>query len=137
MKQNYFTVNNKEYYTGTVFLVRHTSGVVKASFMYYDTEYKKFVYKANDCVWCVGNDEFQLRFLSVTDGVDDSVSIPTREKMKDSEIDGLFIGWIWYIFLMTISVIFNDRIVLWIIISVVFFSWRSKKIKEEGMYIEW
>ena len=62
--------------------------------------------------------------------------LPIIKTKKDFQIDGLFLGWMWYIFLMLISVIFNGAIGLWILISIVFFSWRAKKIKREGTYIE-
>jgi hypothetical protein len=63
--------------------------------------------------------------------------LPTERKRKDCEIDGLFLGWVWYIFLMAIGTIFNGAIFIWLMISIVFFNWRAKKIKEEGTYIEW
>lgn len=137
MKQNYFVVDNKRYDTGTVFIVYHNGNEVEASFLYYDTEYKKYAYKIKDCVWYVDEKTFNLRFVSVTDKFNHSVSIPQTKTMKDIEVDGLFIGWVWYIFLMIISTIFNDAIGLWILISIVFFSWRSDKIKKEGTYVEW
>ena len=52
---------------------------------------------------------------------------------KDSEILKLSIGWIWYIIIMAILTIFNDRIIGWIAASVIFFSWR-RKVKEEESY---
>ena len=75
--------------------------------------------------------------VSITDKIDTSVHSPVEKKMKDTQIDGLFLGWMWYIFLMIISVIFKDAIGLWILWSVVFFTWRKNKIKKEGTYIEW
>ena len=60
-----------------------------------------------------------------------------EKRRKDSQIDGLFLGWMWYIFLMLISIVFKEALGLWIFISIVFFKWRSDKIKKEGTYIEW
>ena len=137
MKQNYFIINGEKYYTGAVFLVHHNGKQVEASFVYYDTDYCKYVYKIKDCTWVVGEKDFKQRFVSIISKRDNTVSMPTQKKMKDFEIDGLFLGWMWYIFLMLISVIFKDAIGLWILISVIFFSWRSNKIKKEGMYNEW
>lgn len=85
----------------------------------------------------VPSDNFFNTIISITDKKDNSVSGPVTKKLKDRDIDGLFLGWLWYIFLMAISTIFKDAIGLWILISVVFFRWRSKKIKEEGTYTEW
>ena len=41
--------------------------------------------------------------------------------------DEVFNGLIWYIAVMLIGTIFNDRWLIWIIATVVFFSWKSKK----------
>lgn len=52
---------------------------------------------------------------------------------KDLEINRLFLGWIWYIFLIIVVSIFKGAIVGWIFISFFFFSWRQK-VKEEATY---
>lgn len=138
MKQNYFIVDGKKYYTGTVFIIKNHKGIpVEASFVYYDVDQKLYVYKIGECRHMWSDKYFWSWFVGITDRVDNSVHMPVVKTMKDREVDGLFIGWVWYIFLMLVSAIFNDAIGLWIFISVVFFSWRSKKIKEEGTYIEW
>ena len=63
--------------------------------------------------------------------------MPTKKKMNEFDIKGMFLGWAWYIFLMIIATIFRYNFAWWFLISVVFFSWRSDKIKKEGTYIEW
>lgn len=135
--RNYFIVDGKEYYTGTVFIVNSYGKQTEASFICYDIDRKKYIYKIKDCTWQVYEELFWKNFVSVTDKNDSRVRIPVTKTRKDSEIDGLFIGWMWYIFLMAISSIFKDAVGLWILISVVFFSWRHDKIKKEGTYIEW
>lgn len=137
MRRNYFEHNGKMYYTGTVFIIKDMGKEAEAKFICYDTDHAKYVYRINSCTWHVHEKWFRENFVMVTDKVDLNVHMPVVKKFKETEIDGLFLGWIWYIFLMLVSVIFKDAIGLWIIISVVFFSWRSKKIKEEGTYIEW
>ena len=58
---------------------------------------------------------------------------PRKATFKDElNIDGLFIAWIWYILIMLILVIFNDRIFGWIGASIIFFNYRDKKLKEAG-----
>nr|DAG32655.1 MAG TPA: hypothetical protein [Caudoviricetes sp.] len=52
---------------------------------------------------------------------------------KDTEINKLFLSWIWYIFLMIIISIFKGNFIGWAFISFFFFSWR-KKVKEEATY---
>ena len=138
MKQNYFVVDGKKYYTGTVFVIKDCNGrQTEAYFICYDTDLRKYIYKTEGCRWSSHDNFFWNRFVAVTDKVNNEISYPVAKVQKDLEIDGLFIGWVWYIFLMLISTIFKDAIGLWGLITVVFFSWRSKKIKEEGTYIEW
>ena len=136
MYQNYFVVNDTKYYTGTVFLVKNMGREEEASFVCYDLTRKKYVYKINDCKYHMDEITFQNRFIGITDKANHEVRVPTIKTKKDTEIGGLLLGWMWYIFLMVISVIFKDAVGLWIFISIVLFSWRSRKIKEEGTYSE-
>jgi hypothetical protein len=138
MRQNYFIVNGKKYYTGTVFIVKNYTGKqVEATFVCYDTDYSRYVYRTQDCMHRSDDKHFWNNFIAVINNANKEVNIPVAKTKKDLEISGLFIGWVWYIFLMLVSTIFKDAVGMWILISVVFFSWRSKKIKEEGTYIEW
>lgn len=38
------------------------------------------------------------------------------------------IGWIWYIIIMIVGTIFNDRLIIWIVASAVFFLWKAGKL---------
>lgn len=139
---NYFIVNGKSYFTGTVFIVNYYGKQIEATFVCYNVDTKRYIYiikngKGNSCRCRVTEKDFYDNLVTITDKVNKNVHVPIEKKMKDSQIDGLFLGWMWYIFLMAISVIFKDVIGLWIVISVVFFSWRHGKIKKEGTYIEW
>ena len=137
MFQNYFVINGQKYYTGTVFIVNNMGKQAEASFICYDTERKKYAYKIKDCVWYADPENFQKMFVSTTNKTNNLTSVPTTKTKKDRDVDGMFIGWVWYVFLMGISIIFKDAVALCILISIIFFSWRAKKIKEEGTYIEW
>lgn len=137
MRQNYFTTDGKKYYTGSILIVNNVGQQCEATFICYDTERNRYIYKINDCICHVDPKTFQRNFICVTDKVNLSAHMPIAKTKKDNEIDGLFIGWLWYIFLMAISTIFKGALVLWILFSIVFFGWRKKKIKEEGTYIEW
>lgn len=35
------------------------------------------------------------------------------------------IGWIWYIVIMVVGTIFNDRILIWIVATAIFFAWKN------------
>ena len=137
MKRDYFIHNGTKYYTGTVIIVRNGRSTSEASFIYYDEEWNKYCYKIKDCKYHVYPEYFEDVLVEVTDKRDDRVRMPQVKQKKDIDIDGLFLGLIWYIVLMVVSVIFKDAIGLWILWSYLFFSWRNKKIKEEGTYIEW
>lgn len=137
MWQNYFIINGEKYYTGTIFIINDMGKQVEASFICYDLEHSKYIYKIEECMWHSPDKYFQKNFISVTNKRDNRVHMPVVKKRKDLDIDGLFIGWVWYVFLMALSIIFNGTIGFWILFSVIFFSWRSNKIKEEGTYIEW
>ena len=136
---NYLDVNGKRYYTGTVFMIDFHGKIQEAAFVCSMPELKKMRFKllSDKKFWFISVDGFRNMIVEITDKVDPSVRMPVTKTMKDKDIDGLFIGWLWYIFLMVISSIFKDAIGLWIFISVVFFTWRKKKIQEEGTYTEW
>ena len=137
MMQNYFLVDNVKYYTGTVFIILDLGKQKEASFICYNTEKHEYVYKIKQCTWFMDESTFWKRFVCVTNKLNKNVHMPIVRQYKDSQIDGLPIGWLWYIFLMAISTIFKGNIILWILISYVFFTWRAEKIKKEGTYIEW
>lgn len=134
---NCIVINGKQYYTGTVLMLDFRGKVQEAVFICTIPASNRVVCKIADMRWILSAKDFNKRLVEITSKVDSSVRTPVKKTMKDSEIDGLFIGWIWYITLMAVSVIFKDAIGLWIFISVVFFTWRDKKIKEEGTYYEW
>lgn len=137
MKQNYFIANGVKYYTGSVFITNNMGKHTEASFIYYDTDKNRYVYKIKECVWHMDEKNFWRMFVSVTDKINEKVHMPITKTRKDFDISGLPLGWLWYVFLMVISTIFNGAIVFWILISIIFFNWRANKIKEEGTYIEW
>lgn len=135
---NYFVMDGKKYYTGTGFKVKEYGNIVDAVFVCtYYASHTYIVYKIPNGRRFVPVSMFPRDFVCFTNTVDNETQMPQTKHMKDSDINGLPLGWLWYIFLMAISIIFKDAIGLWIFISVVFFSWRAKKIKEEGTYIEW
>ncbi len=58
---------------------------------------------------------------------------PVYYEEKPQEIDNrvypsmgdIDIGWVWYILVMIVGVIFNARLLIWIVATVVFFSWKN------------
>ena len=135
--QDYFIVNGKRYPTGTVFLLEHMGNKVEATFICYDLKCSLYVYKIKEFVWRSSAKVFWRKFIGVTDRMNYSIQMPKMKTLRDKDIDGLFVGWVWYIFLMVISTIFNDRIGLWVLFTGIFFFWRRHKIKENGTYVKW
>jgi len=137
MYRNYFIVDGEKYYTGTIFILNEAGEKVEATFICYDTEHNRYIYRINECTWRAPDKYFQKFFIAVTDKRNSKVHMPVEKKMNDFDISGMFLGWVWYIFLMILATIFRYNVGWWILISIVFFSWRSDKIKKEGTYIEW
>lgn len=140
--RNYFEYNGKKYYTGTIFVMQNINGPCELTFICYNVDRKALICRPPNPRYVhsevpIWESVFNKNLVSITNKIDTSVHSPVEKKMKDTQIDGLFLGWMWYIFLMAVSTIFKDAIGLWILWSVVFFSWRKKKIKKEGTYIEW
>ena len=137
MLQNYILLNGKKYYSGSVFIVNCMGKESEATLIGYNREYESYFFKINNKTCRMKSEIFKKSFVRAVDSASTYTHIPEEKKRKDLDVDGLFLGWVWYIFLMAVSVIFNGAVFLWILISIVFFSWRAKKIKEEGTYIEW
>ena len=145
---NYLLVDGKPYYTGSVLRIKEGKSTKDIYFVcskdLRGTPYMDHIYVVYYTIG--GNNEipgfmpmeiFQECFLCVVDGVESADQMPKTRHIPDSQIPGMALGWLWYIFLMAIATIFKDNIGLWILISVVFFTWRHNKIQEEGTYIDW
>ena len=53
-----------------------------------------------------------------------------QEYFKDNQVPEVIQMWVYYILAMCVSIIFNDRIMLWVIFSVLFFAYREEKLKK-------
>lgn len=142
MWQDHFVFEGKTYYTGTVFKVKeyeYPFGICEkeAAFIAYNPEYKMLEFQVGPQRKGQRPDMLKSWIVSVTDKKNERVRCPVRKKRDELQIDGMLIGWMWYIVLMAVATIFNGRIGLWGLISWIFFSWRAKKIEKEGYYIEW
>lgn len=141
MKQNHFIYNGHKYYTGTIIKIKSfANGEItgkEATFLYYNTDNDYYMYTLGNKHISVHSDIFWNNFINVTDKLNSSAHMPIEKHFKDTEVDNLFIGWMWYILIMLIAVIFKSAIFIWAITIIIFFKWRKKKIKEEGTYYEW
>ena len=147
-RQNYFVHNGKTYYTGTIIKVRDwassidRNAIINVAFVYIDLDNGgRYVYsKINNSQRknvSVPEEMFFNILVEVTDNVNIKTRMPIKKYRKDYEIPGLFIGWVWYIFIMGIAILFKDCIGIWALASIVFFPWRHKKLEKEGVYYEW
>jgi hypothetical protein len=137
MLQNYIFIEGKKYNSGSIFIVNCMGKESEAILIGYNRECESYFFKINNKTCRMKSGVFQKSFICATNRIDTHTRIPTEKKRKDGDIDGLFLGWVWYIFLMAISLVFKGTLALWITLSVLFFCWRAKKIKEDGTYIEW
>ena len=58
-------------------------------------------------------------------------NVVIAEELRNPKyIDGIVEAWAWYIFIMLLAIIFIFpwNLVSWVIASIVFFSWRNKKM---------
>lgn len=140
MKQNYFMYNGKKYETGTVLKIksyRNTNEVHKVIFNYANSGYYTYKdatpYGRNGAT--IPEKVFFELLVEVTEEKDMRV-VPIKKKRNELEIDNMLIAWIWYIIITLFCSICTGGIVGVVICSIVFFKWRSKKIKEEGYYYE-
>ena len=39
--------------------------------------------------------------------------------------DDVFVGWVWYIVIMLVGIIFKDRFTIWVVATAVFFLWKN------------
>lgn len=149
MYVNCFKYNNKYYDYGTIIKAKIQNKETKITFISYNTESKKYLFKINaynykDGYYLVSytEQEFKNSIIEVTDMIDikyvqwhplqDNSTANKLTFMDELKVDGLFIAWLWYIFLMGITFIFIGRIFYWTVISLGFFIYRYGKLKEEG-----
>ena len=75
--------------------------------------------------------EISTFFNNFEDVIEEIALLPTKQlgnRYKDTEVDAMLYGWIYYILVMLVSVLFNGFIYIWIIASIVFWTWRKRKL---------
>ena len=151
MKRPYFDHNGNRYYKGTVMSVIGGFGNNEiVTFQFFDTDTNMYVYRRGICDCHVFEKNFFKNIIEIIEpkSLEDLTAatwgnnnmsvyevinaVGKGSTVKDSQIDGLPTGWVWYIILMLLSTVFHDRVGVWILISVVFFGWRYAKKKKSG-----
>lgn len=135
---NYFTVNGKRYYTGTIFVVNYYRRKMEVTFICYNTENSDYIFKdCNGCVYMYPYSWLKMNIVAITDKINPKAHMPRLIQLSDSDIDGMMTGWLVYVSLMVLSIPFKDVIGLWVFLTIAFFQWRRNKIKKEGTHVEW
>lgn len=140
MKKDYFDYNGKRYHSGdTIDILWYTNGYKNLRrhigvFLDCDEEKDEYNFIVNGINYCYNKQRFYRMLYDKTAYLNkkNNKSIKDVTLKDEFNIDGLFIAWIWYIFIMGISIIFNIRVVIWIIASYIFFDYRKTKLKEAG-----
>ena len=140
MRQKYFVHNENQYNSGEYIQFRFFDGIVGKSyrtqvkFLYYDTETKEYFIEVYGKEYSYAEDLFYRNICNTVNPRAPAVNTKndTHTFEKELNIDALFIAWVWYVFVMAVGVIFHDRIGIWALASVLFFTYRNKKLKEAG-----
>lgn len=84
-----------------------------------------------ECLVRIMRDEIETAIEEIIEPHEVQIQNVTKstEKYHDWDYTGLITGWVIYIFFMCLWCIFNGCIGLWILTSVVFFTWRNNKLK--------
>ena len=141
MKQNYIICKGKRYNSGdTMDILWYTNGYRNAHnytgiFVDCDPEKDEYRFIVDGFMYCFNKVCFWRIVVSepIQDGPLHKIRKPSKPTFKEElSIDGLFVAWIWYIFIMLVLVIFNGRILGWIVASIVFFDYRNNKLRKAG-----
>lgn len=140
MTQNYFIYNGERYNTGDIVKVlwysvyAPTPKVKKAIFVNCDPEKDEYNFKVDEKMYCYTQKLFYRMICQNTEqpNIQNKACLQNRTFMDELNMDGMLIAWMWYIFIMTIAIIFNGCIVIWIVTSYVFFNYRSNRLKNGG-----
>lgn len=140
-RQYHFEYNGKTYNIGTVLKIKDWDNkgrcfIKNVTFEYYTPERGYYTYNDNGQRRSVYERLFYNLLVEVTDEVNLNVRTPVKKYRDDLQIPDVIPGWAWYIAIMTMGTLFNERIAIWVISSIVFFNWRKKVKEEKGVYYE-
>lgn len=152
MKNEYFEYKGQRYYAGTKFTMKKGTGydrdtIVIATFRGYANNNPEDLYicynikklqritETSVCI-IVNRNKINDYIIDIVSG-NYYMELESRKKYcKDSDIPELIIGWPLYIFLMILATIFHKTIGAWIMLTVIFFTWRHNLKTKEYYYYE-
>lgn len=139
MKQDYIIYKGKRYNSGdTIDILWYTCGYqiarnYKGTFIDCDEKKNEYRFVVDGKMYCFNKACF-YRIIkdntTINKGENYIDATPKKKTFKNElNIDGVLIAWIWYIFIMAIAVIFKGCFAIWIVASIIFFSYRHNKLK--------
>lgn len=143
MRKDYFVYNGKQYNTGTIIILKRFDCVsrrlcnTKATFLYFDPDKNEYTVKIYGTEYVYTEEKFHKIFVCIYEERKQTENMVNKTNVSHNfsdelNVDCLLIAWIWYIFIMAVGVIFYDRIGIWVFTSIMFFSYRNRKLKEAG-----
>lgn len=143
MKRNYFIHDGTKYETGTLIVINYFGSIAgrcydeTGKFLYYDTEEQQYYVEIIGQEYSFSEESFRKSFRRIRgEIVYHSVYVDKTPKIRtfsdELKIRDLKIAWGLYIFAMLLSFVFYERFLAWIFVSIVFFSYRRKTLKEHG-----
>lgn len=137
--ENYFVYHNKKYYRKTVVKIHdgecHNFGFYTTMiFNGYDIERNLYCFVSPCNSW----DKYYMTDCQITACIKEIIQPccdpclqNEREKVDLKYVDGMLAAWIWYILIMCFGLFLNgivNVLIVWTVASVIFFSWRKKKM---------
>ncbi len=139
MQQDYFVYNSHRYNAGDHISFRFfdyrvgRSYETKVKFLYYDTESKEYFIEVYGKEYSYREELFYRNIYERDSSSNQATREPKEHTFSDElKIRDLRITWVLYIVAMLISIVFYDRLLAWIFVSIIFFTYRHKKLKEYG-----
>lgn len=137
MMQKYFTANGQKYNEGTIVRIKTDEGSKEMTF--YNISNGIYCLKCGNKFYYYKETDFCNCLINITNRTDGQYlknqqlykNKPTN--IRELDIDGMLYAWMWYVLIMTIAIIFNGRIVIWSVASIIFFNYRNKKLREAGV----
>lgn len=135
----HFNFNGKMYGTGTVVLInenyRKDFGFYsRLVFDRYDEEKGLYFFTSLSRHWDMfGMNDFQIEecIETIVKPYGVIVQIDPTPVVDPDNIEGIVSAWIWYIIIMCLGFFLKDiidQIIVWALASIIFFSWRHKKM---------
>ena len=132
-----FIFNGQTYYVGTIVQVKEEwkqnfkfSSILK--FTGYNIDEHVYCFTTLQDIWTIyklSEEQIQLYISHILQYGENKIE---SNEIDPKYIDNIVSAWIWYIFLMGITLIFNGSLAYWTVISIIFFMHRNKKLKEAG-----